>query len=148
VVADEVRKLADSSATAAREVTKTVEFLRAQIRQIAETMQVGTSKVGGIETLAEAVVQGLDTIGTAIGEVQSAATGLATAAGQNRDVVGQLGSRTALVARAASEHASASEQVSAAAEQQSASTEDMAASATALLDASSRLSKLVGEFRT
>ena len=125
-----------------------MEFLRTQIRQIAETMQVGTGKVGGIESLAEAVVQGLDTIGSAIGEVQSAATGLASAAVQNREVVGQLGARTALVARAATEHVSASEEVSAAAEQQSASTEDMAASATALLDASSRLSKLVGEFRT
>src|SRR5690606_2906909 len=124
VVADEVRQLADSSARAAREVTKTVEFLRAQIRQIAETMQVGTTKVGGIESVAQAVVEGLDTIGIAIGEVQTAATTLSQQAGQNRDVVGELAGRTALVARAASEHASASEEVSAAAEQQSASTED------------------------
>ena len=148
VVADEVRQLADSSARAAREVTKTVEFLRGQIREIAETMQVGTTKVGGIESVAQAVVEGLDTIGVAIGEVQTAATTLSQQAGQNRDVVGELAGRTALVARAASEHASASEEVSAAAEQQSASTEDMAANATALLDASTRLSKLVGEFRT
>src|SRR5690606_10196134 len=103
---------------------------------------------GGIESVAQAVVEGLDTIGIAIGEVQTAATTLSQQAGQNRDVVGELAGRTALVARAASEHASASEEVSAAAEQQSASTEDMAANATALLDASTRLSKLVGEFRT
>jgi methyl-accepting chemotaxis protein len=148
VVADEVRQLADSSAQAAEAVTATVEFIRAQIRQIAETMQVGTGKVGGTETLAQAVVQGLDAIGTAISEVRGSADRLADQAGQNRDVVGRLAEQTALVARAASEHASSSEQVSAAAEEQSASTEDMASSAAALLDASTRLGKLMGGFRT
>jgi len=148
VVADEVRQLADSSARAAGEVTKTVEFLRAQVRQIAETMHVGTAKVAGIETVAEAVVQGLDTIGTAIAEVQTSATGLSRRAGETRDVVGELAERTALVARAAAEHATSSEEVSAAAEEQSASTEDMAASASGLLDTSTRLSRLLEGFRT
>ncbi len=148
VVAEEVRQLADSSARAAEEVTKTVEFLRTQVREIAETMQVGTTKVAGIENVAQAVVQGLDSIGTAISEVQSSAAGLAQQAVQTRDIAGELTERTALVARAASEHASSSEEVSAAAEQQSASTEDMASSSASLLDASTRLTKLVGEFRT
>ena len=148
VVADEVRQLADSSARAAGEVTKTVEFLRTQVRKIAETMQVGTTKVSGIESVAQAVVQGLDAIGGAIGEVQSSATGLSQQAVQTRDVIGELAERTALVGKAASEHASSSEEVSAAAEQQSASTQDMAASATALLDASIRLNKLMEGFRT
>lgn len=148
VVADEVRQLADSSARAAGEVTQTVEFLRARVRQIAETMQVGTTKVGGIESVAEAVVQGLGTIGTAIAEVQAGATALSRQVVENRDVVGELAERTALVTRAAAEHASSSEEVSAAAEQQSASTEDMAASASGLLDASTRLGKLMEGFRT
>ncbi|HTS88468.1 MAG TPA: methyl-accepting chemotaxis protein [Gemmatimonadales bacterium] len=148
VVADEVRLLADSSARAAGEVTKTVEFLRVQIREIAETMQHGTTKVTGIETVAQAVVHGLDAIGSAIGEVQTAAGGVAQEAGKTRDTVAELAERTALVSRAASEHAAASEEVSAAAEEQSASTEDMAASATGLLDASMRLKKLMEGFRT
>lgn len=148
VVAEEVRQLADSSSKAAEEVTKTVDFIRNQVREVSETMQVGTTKVGGIGSVAQAVVQGLDAIGTAVGEVQNAAAELAQHAEQNRDVVGELAGRTALVSRAAAEHASSSEQVSAAAEEQSASTEDMAASAGALLDASTRLSKLVGEFKT
>ncbi len=67
---------------------------------------------------------------------------------QTRDIAGELTERTALVARAASEHASSSEEVSAAAEQQSASTEDMASSSASLLDASTRLTKLVAEFKT
>jgi methyl-accepting chemotaxis protein len=148
VVADEVRQLADSSAMAASEVTKSVEFLRAQVRKISETMSVGTAKVAGIETVAQAVVQGLDTIGTVIGDVQASAAGLSQQAVQNRDVVGELAERTALVARAAAEHASSSEEVSAAAQEQSASTEDMAASATALLDTSTRLTRLTEGFKT
>jgi methyl-accepting chemotaxis protein len=148
VVAEEVRQLADSSARAAEEVTKTVEFIRSQVREVAETMQVGTTKVGGIESVAQAVVEGLDAIGKAVGEVQHAASVLSKHAEQNREVVGDLAGRTTQVARAASEHASSSEEVSAAAEEQSASTEDMAASAGALLDASTRLTRLVGEFRT
>jgi len=148
VVAQEVRQLADSSAKAAAEVTQSVEFIRTQVREVAETMQLGTTKVAGIETVAQAVVQGLDAIGIAIGEVQDSAASLAQQAGANRDVVRELAERTTLVARAAEEHASASEEVSAAAEEQSASTEDMAASASSLLDASTRLTKLVSGFRT
>jgi methyl-accepting chemotaxis protein len=148
VVADEVRQLADSSARAAAEVTKTVEFIRSQIRQVAETMQIGTSKVAGIETVAEAVVQGLDTIGTEVAEVQTAAVGLSKQAVETRGVVGELAERTASVSRAAAEHASSSEEVSAAAQEQSASTEDMAASASGLLDSSTRLTRLMEGFRT
>ena len=148
VVAEEVRQLADSSARAAEDVTKTVEVLRARIRETAESMAAGTAKVSGIETVAQAVVEGLDAIGAAIGEVQEAATGLSRQANENREVVGELAERTVGVSRTAAEHASSSEEVSAAAEEQSASTEDMAASAGALLDASTRLSRLVSGFKT
>jgi methyl-accepting chemotaxis protein len=148
VVAEEVRQLADSSARAAEDVTKTVEVLRARIREAAESMTAGTGKVSGIEAVAQAVVEGLDAIGGAIGEVQEAATALSRQAKENRDVVGELAERTVRVSRAAAEHASSSEEVSAAAEEQSASTEDMAASAGALLDASTRLTRLVTGFKT
>ena len=148
VVAEEVRQLADNSARAAEEVTRTVDFIRSQVREVAETMQLGTARVGGIGSVAQAVVEGLDAIGAAVGEVQSAAGALARQAELNREVVEQLAGRTTLVSRAAAEYASTSEEVSAAAEEQSASTEDMAASAGALLDASTRLNKLVGGFTT
>ena len=137
VVADEVRQLADSSARAAERGDQDGRVPpRPGPRDRRDHAAWAPAKVGGIETVAQAVVQGLDTIGKAIGEVQGSANSLSQQAAQNRDVVGELAERTALVARAAAEHASASEEVSAAAEQQSASTEDMAASATALLDAS------------
>ena len=148
VVAEEVRQLADSSARAAEDVTKTVEFIRNQVREVSETMQVGTGKVSGIEHVAEAVAKGFEDIGRSVGEVQEAAAIVARHTEDNRAVVADLAERTVAVARAASDHASASEEVSAAAEQQSASTQDMAASASELLEASTRLSKLVEGFRT
>jgi methyl-accepting chemotaxis protein len=148
VVAEEVRVLADSSGRAAQDVAKTVEYIRGQIRQIAETMQVGTGTVGGVENLAQAVRGGLEAISTAVGEVQQAAAALAEQAEQNRAIVSNLSDRTARVAKAAAEHASSSEEVSAAAEEQTASTEDMAATATELLETANRLTKVVGQFRT
>jgi methyl-accepting chemotaxis protein len=148
VVAEEVRQLADSSARAAEEVTKTVEFIRTQVREVSETMQVGTNKVSGIEHVAEAVGKGFEEIGKAIAEVQEAAAMVAKHTEENRVVVADLAERTVGVSRSAADHASSSEEVSAAAEEQSASTEDMASSASELLDASGRLSKLVEGFRT
>jgi methyl-accepting chemotaxis protein len=148
VVAEEVRHLADSSAKAAEDVTKTVEFIRNQVREVSDTMHVGTTKVGGIEHVAQAAATGLEEIGRAIQEVQAAAAVVAREAELNRSVVDRLAERTVHAAQAATDHASSSEEVAAAAEQQSASTEDMAASATELLEGATRLTKLVSEFQT
>ena len=148
VVAEEVRHLADSSAKAAEDVTKTVEFIRTQIRQVTATMEIGTTKVGGIESVAQGASTGLQEIGKAVEEVQAAAAVVAREAEQNRSVVDRLAERTNQVAQSASEHASSSQEVAAAAEEQSASTEDMAASASELLEGATRLTKLVAGFRT
>jgi methyl-accepting chemotaxis protein len=148
VVAEEVRHLADSSSKAAEDVTKTVEFIRNQIRQVTATMEVGTTKVGGIESVAQGAATGLQEIGRAVEEVQAAAVVVAREAEQNRSVVDQLAERTNQAAQSAAEHASSSQEVAAAAEEQSASTEDMAASASELLEGATRLSKLVTGFRT
>lgn len=148
VVADEVRRLADSSATAAEEVTKTVQFIRNQVREVSTTMEIGSSKVGGIEAVAVAAARALEEIASAVQEVHTAAAEVATEAAANRRTVAELGEKTAGVSQAASEHASASEEVTAAAEEQSASTEEMASAAAELLQGASRLTVLVGEFRT
>jgi methyl-accepting chemotaxis protein len=148
VVAEEVRHLADSSAKAAEDVTKTVEFIRNQIRQVTATMEVGTAKVGGIESVAQGAAGGLQEIGRAVEEVQAAAAVVVREAEQNRSVVDRLAERTNQVAQAAAEHASSSQEVAAAAEEQSASTEDMAASASELLEGATRMTKLVAGFRT
>ncbi|MGH7579961.1 MAG: methyl-accepting chemotaxis protein [Gemmatimonadales bacterium] len=148
VVAEEVRRLADSSATAAEDVAKTVQFIRHQVRQVSHTMEAGSAKVEGIETVAGAAARALEQISTAVGEVHGAAAEVEREAVANRRIVEELGVRTQEVSQAASEHASASEQVTAAAEEQSASTEEMASSAGELLQGATRLTSLMQEFKT
>ena len=147
VVAEEVRNLADSSARAAEEVTKAVQHIRNQVQEVSSTMQVGTEKVRGIETVAQSAAGALDSIVQAVEEMRGSSKRVAASAEENRTVVDDLGRRTGDVAAAASEHASASEEVSAAAEEQSASTEEMAAAAGDLLQGAHRLTDLVGQFK-
>jgi methyl-accepting chemotaxis protein len=68
VVAEEVRRLADSSATAAEDVAKTVRYIRNQVQQVAGTMEVGSSKVQGIEGVALAAARALEEISRAVAE--------------------------------------------------------------------------------
>ena len=148
VVADEVRNLSDSSARAAENVTQTVQVIRQKIREVSATMEVGTTKVRGIEAVAQGASAALGAIEAAVDEVRAAAVRVTEEALRTRTVVDQLGTKTGEVSQTAQEHASASEEVTAAAEQQSASTEEMASAASDLLDAANRLTRLVGDFRT
>ena len=148
VVAEEVRRLADSSATAAEDVAKTVQHIRAQVRGVSTTMEVGSAKVQGIESVAVAAARALEQISQAVEQVHDAAEEVEREAVANRQIVEQLGERTREVSQAATEHASASEQVTAAAEEQSASTGEMASRAGDLLQGATRLTSLMQEFKT
>ena len=148
VVAEEVRRLADSSATAAEDVAKTVRHIRNQVQQVVGTMEVGSSKVQGIEGVALAAARALEEISSAVAEVHDAAEAVAREVAANQAIVEQLGQRTREVSQSAGEHASASEEVTAAAEEQTASTEEMAASAGDLLQGATRLTALMQEFKT
>jgi methyl-accepting chemotaxis protein len=147
VVADEVRRLADSSAQAAEEVTRTVAQVQLQMTEVAGTMDSGSAKVSGVETVAGAAARALEEIVAAVHNVRTAAEDVAREAARNEEIVSSLAERTAEAGTSASENASASEEVTAAAEEQSASTEEMAAAAAELLQASNRLAALVTEFR-
>jgi len=148
VVAEEVRRLADSSSAAAEEVAKTVQFIQNQVREVSETMDVGSARVHGIESVAAAAARALEDIAGAVHEVHTAASEVVREAEANRRIVAQLGEKTQEVSHAATEHASASEEVTAAAEEQTASTEEMAAAAGDLLQGATRLTALMQDFKT
>jgi methyl-accepting chemotaxis protein len=148
VVAEEVRRLADSSAHAAENVTNTVEFIRQQVRTVSGTMELGSGKVAGIESVASAAASALEEIALAVEDVHAAASAVASEAELHRKIVDELGSRTVQVAQSANEHAAASEEVTAAAEEQSASTEQMAAAAGELLQGAQRLTSAVKDLKT
>jgi len=148
VVAEEVRRLADSSAHAAEDVTKTVEFIRRQVREVSGTMEIGSAKVAGIESVASAAAGALEEIALAVEDVHEAARAVADEAEEHRKIVDELGRRTEQVSQSANEHAAASEEVTAAAEEQSASTEEMAAAAGELLQGAQRLTGAVRDLKT
>ncbi len=148
VVAEEVRRLADSSASAAEDVAKTVQHIRTQVKGVSGTMEIGSAKVQGIEEVATAAARALEEIGVAVEEVHNAAEAVEREAEANRRIVEELGQRTQEVSQAATEHASASEEVTAAAEEQSASTGEMASAAGELLQGATRLTALMQEFKT
>ena len=148
VVAEEVRRLADSSATAAEDVAKTVRHIRNQVQQVVGTMEVGSAKVQGIEGVAVAAARALEEISSAVKEVHDAAEAVAREVAANQAIVEQLEHRTREVSQSAGEHAASSEEVTAAAEEQTASTEEMAAAAGDLLQGATRLTALMQEFKT
>jgi methyl-accepting chemotaxis protein len=148
VVAEEVRRLADSSASAAEDVAKTVRHIRHQVQQVVGTMEVGSSKVQGIEGVALAAARALEEISSAVTEVHDAAEAVAREVAANQAIVEQLEQRTREVSQSAGEHAASSEEVTAAAEEQTASTEEMAAAAGHLLQGATRLTTLMQEFKT
>lgn len=148
VVAEEVRRLADSSAAAAEDVAKTVEFIRSQVREVSATMEVGSAKVSGVEGVAAAAAGGLEQIASAVAEVTAAAAEVAREAAENRQIVDDVGRKTSGASQTATEHASMSEEVTAAAEEQTASTEQMASSAGELLQGAHRLTSLMNDFKT
>ena len=148
VVAEEVRRLADSSAAAAEDVTKTVEYIRGQIRDVSTTMGLGSAKVSGVEGVAAAAASGLEQIAEAVALVSTAAADVVREAAEHRRMVDDLGRKTAGAAQTATEHASMSEEVTAAAEEQTASTEAMATAAGELLQGAQRLTSLMDDFKT
>ena len=148
VVAEEVRRLADTSATAADDVEKTVADIRRRIRDVTATMSAGSAKVSGIGAVAEAAASALGEIGTAVETVREAAADVLFKADRSLAVVDALSAKASEVTVAAGENAAASEQVTAAAEEQSASTEEMAAAASDLLLAATRLTKMMEGFAT
>jgi methyl-accepting chemotaxis protein len=148
VVAEEVRRLADSSATAAEDVAKTVRHIRNQVQQVVGTMEVGSAKVQGIEGVALAAARALEEISSAVKEVHDAAEAVAREVAANQAIVEQLEHRTREVSQSAGEHAASSEEVTAAAEEQTASTEEMAAAAGNLLQGATRLTSLMQDFKT
>jgi methyl-accepting chemotaxis protein len=148
VVAEEVRRLADSSAAAAEDVTKTVEYIREQVREVSATMELGSAKVSGVEGVAAAAASGLEQIAAAVAEVTAAAAEVAQEAAENRRIVDDVGRKTSNASQTATEHASMSEEVTAAAEEQTASTEQMASSAGDLLQGAHRLTTLMSDFKT
>jgi methyl-accepting chemotaxis protein len=148
VVADEVRKLADGSARAADEVAATVRRIRGQIQAVADTMEAGAAKVGGVEAASKGADAAFEEIVSAVARVRASADRVAEAAMGNRQVLSTVEDHVRTVGATAEGHAASAQQVSAAAQEQSAATEELSAASVELLNSAEKLKELVSEFRT
>jgi methyl-accepting chemotaxis protein len=148
VVAEEVRQLADSSAQAAEQVTDSVQAIRRQTVEVANTMSTGRTKVARLGVVASSAARALDDIVKGVQEIEQAAKQVTEEASANLQAAREVGAVLRGVAAAASQHASSAEEVTAAAEEQSASTQEMAAQANQLTQFAERLRKLVEGFTT
>ncbi|HEX6558429.1 MAG TPA: HAMP domain-containing methyl-accepting chemotaxis protein [Longimicrobiales bacterium] len=147
VVAEEVRKLADGSARAADEVASTVRQIRTQIESVVSTMEVGATRVAGVEEASKGAEQAFEEIVAAVRQVREAAANVAAAADDNQHAVTSVEQAVHAVNATAESHAASAQEVSAAAEQQSAATEEMSAASVELLHVAERLRDLVSGFR-
>lgn len=147
VVAEEVRQLADSSASAAEEVTESIQTISEQVSGVSATMSVGRTKVRGIETVAQKAADALEEIVHAVGEVEKAADSVKTEAAQNLRTADEMKELLQRASQESQKYAASSQGVSAAAQQQGTSTKEMAAQAADLRQAAERLKSLVKGFR-
>lgn len=147
VVAEEVRKLADGSARAADEVASSVRQIRTQIESVVSTMEVGASRVSGVEVASKGAEQAFEDIVQAVRQVREAALVMAGAAADNQRAVHSVEEAVHTVNATAESHAASAQEVSAAAEQQSAATQQMSAASVELLHVAERLRDLVSGFR-
>jgi methyl-accepting chemotaxis protein len=147
-VAEELRLLGELCEQVADEGERGVEAIRAQVRATAATLDAGTTAVLGVEATADRAATALAEIIRSVAEANRAAAQVVQDAAASREGITAMLERTALVARAAADHAATGESVSAAAEEQAAATQEMATAAARLNDAAQRLTALLGDFRT
>ncbi len=147
IVAEEVRQLADSSSSAAEQVSGTVKTIRDQVSTMASTMADGRARLLGVGSVSRGLADALASIRQTVGEIESESKRVAHEVSVNLEAINQIQSTLHNALDAARSHATASEEVAAAAEEQGASTEEMAARAGELSRASEKLRGLVREFR-
>lgn len=147
VVAGEIRQLAETSASGARRIARTVAMLDEQVRLVAATAASGRERVAGVEDVAAGVTRALAEIVAAVEEVSQAAGTVAREAAAHRELADRLAATGADVARAAQGNARAAQRVSDSALDQTAATQEIATAATNLVATADRLTLLVRGFR-
>jgi len=147
VVASEVRRLASSSAEAAQ---RTTSLVREMLDSVAHSRESTSRTVATVEQVLEATRAGRQSLskveeGTVEGEDLSGR--IEKAVRESNDLISQMTQRLAGLSFGTSAFSRAMHDVALSDEQQSRNIADLAAVASALTDASGRISDLVGTFK-
>jgi len=147
VVADEVRKLAESTSSAAEQITDLV----------AEIEQESERAVGSMKETAQDIAEGREDLGTISLSLEEIVQMITTAADKVRNIsdLSQIQAEGAKelvrsideIAKVAHENATSIEQVSSATQEQSATIEEMSKATQELSQTADRLKQLVSRFR-
>lgn len=147
VVAEEVRKLAEQSAEAAKQIANLIGEIQEETVLLVKNMEAGITEVdNGTKVVNEAgqsfyqIADSVNLVTTKIQEVSVAAEEMAAGA---QEAVNSIHN----VACIAQETAASAQQVAASAQEQSASIEEVAASASVLANLSEDLKKMVRNFK-
>ncbi len=147
VVAEEVRKLAESSKGATNEITKLLNEIQADSKDVSDRMQVGVEEVrGGIQMGEDArksfykILETSEEVDTQIKEITDEIKNIAE---EIKNVEGKSKS----ILEIAADFSNESCNVSAVAEEQTATLQEIAASAVVLLEMANQLQKIVKEFK-
>lgn len=147
VVAEEVRKLAESSSTAADEVTVKISAIREQVGSTQQANQSLVNELGRITSVVSNLNASLDTIVKRTENSQLAVQDIAKLNQEASRSSSEVASASQTVAKAAKHIAGLSEDSAAAIEQQTASIEEFTATAEQLSKLAADLDKLVGRFK-
>lgn len=148
VVAQEVRALAEQSASAARDVTETVNRIRTRIAGASDAVESGAMQLKDVEQVAAGVASALGRIDEAVERVHAATSRVTEAVEANQASLEEVRFALSAARNTAEGHAAAAEEVAASIEETSASAEEVSATAEVLKTAALRVRGLIGEFRT
>jgi len=147
VVADEVRKLAESTSTAAEQITDLVGEIERESERVVGTMKETAQDITGgrddLSTISVSLEEIVQMISTAADKVRTISDTVQVQAERAKDLARSIDE----IAKVAHDNATSIEQVSSATQDQTASMEEMSRSAQELSQTADRLKQLVSRFR-
>ncbi len=148
VVAEEVRKLAVTSAVAASEIQDVVGSMREQVDEAMSSFRRGAAGLTAVSEVSRQATSPLEGIDRSVEMVEQVADAVRHAAKITDESVSALIQRLRDALLSASAQVSATVQAATAAEDSASTSEQLATTAQSLEASATRLTELVGKFRT
>ena len=148
VVAEEVRKLAEESSEVTKEINLLIEDIQERIKLATETIEIGTTKVVGVNKVSTQVSEALKAIISAVNEVSSMQNSILSSTEGESDNTKKVEETTRGIADVSQNTSSRVKQVSDSTEQQAQIAKEISVKAKELQGLAETLRNLVSRFKT